>query len=60
MNCHYRPEAVISPEVPLKGWLFVQFDIPDKRGASVNISLMKVWRFLPQNASFCVPSEYAI
>jgi hypothetical protein len=39
----------ISPEVLTNSKLFVRLDIPNKREAIVNISLMKDWRFLPNN-----------
>ena len=34
-----------SPEVLTNSWLSVSLDIPNKREASVNMSLMKDWGF---------------
>jgi len=53
-NCFVPTELAISPEVLTNSWLSILSDIPSEREASVNISLMKDWRFLPQIPSFSV------
>jgi len=41
-------EVEISPEVLTNSLLFVLLDIPSERNAVLDISLRKVWPFLPK------------
>jgi hypothetical protein len=44
MNFISKNAVEISPEVLINSWLYASLDMPGKKEAIVNVSLMKGWR----------------